>query len=143
MRVGNDAAIGNDRLPQGGSVDFAAGQKARMGVDCGLWIKEAVFGSDIGKIEIRFVKSADCSDVFPVTFKNVGAHVPLLDRLWNDMLAEIGQVIIQAFHQHGAVEDVNSHRRLEQFLSFVQTDRGEQFTADFHLVKHSLLRRFL
>src|SRR2546429_3112761 len=70
MRIRDDASIRNDCLSQGGAIDFASRQKARMRVNRGLGLKETVFGHYIREIQIRLVESADCSDVFPITLKN-------------------------------------------------------------------------
>src|SRR5438105_2032915 len=96
MRIGNDAAIRNDRLTQGRAIDLATGQKTRMGVDWSVDVEEAVGGNQIRQFEVRFVKRPNRSNVLPVAFEDVGAHVPVLDRLWNDMFAEINQVVLQA-----------------------------------------------
>ena len=80
MRIRNDATIRNNRLPQGGAVDLASRQKTRMRVDRRLGLEEAVFGHDVGEIEIRFVEGADRSDVFPVALKDKRADMPIFDR---------------------------------------------------------------
>ena len=51
-----------------------------MRVDRSLGLEEAVLGHYIGEIQIRFVESTDCSDVFPITLKNERADMPVFDR---------------------------------------------------------------
>src|SRR5262249_7820278 len=80
MRVRDYASIRNDCLPQGGTVDFASRQKAWVRVDRRLRIKEAVIGHHVGEIQVRLIKSPDCSDVFPVTLKDKRADMPIFDR---------------------------------------------------------------
>src|SRR6202040_1800829 len=70
VRVGNNAAVGNDRLPQSRAIDLAAGQKPRMGINWRFGVEKTVFRNKISQIEVRFIKRAHCPDVFPVTLKN-------------------------------------------------------------------------
>ena len=70
VRVGNDAAVGNDRLPQSRAIDFAAGQKPRMGINRRFGVEKTVLWDEIGQVEVRFIKRAHRSDVFPVTLEN-------------------------------------------------------------------------
>ena len=135
VRVGDDAAVGDDRLPQRCAVDFAARQKTRMRIDRRVGLKETVFRHDIGQVEIRLVKRADRSDVFPVALEDERADVPILDRRRNDVFAEIDQIVLQTFDQHVAIENVNAHRRLKQFLVFIRTDGAEQFPAHLHFLQ--------
>ena len=113
MSIRNDAAVRNNRLPQSGAVDFAAWQKARMRINRRFRVEETVFRHKVRKIEIRFIKSADRSDIFPVTFKNERAHMSIFDRVRNDVFAKIDQIIFQAFDQDVAIENINAHRGLE------------------------------
>ena len=59
------------------------------------------------------------------------------------MFPEIDQIVLQRLYQHVAIEDVNSHRRLEQFFIFVGTDGAEQLPAHFHFLQDCFIRRFL
>src|SRR6188472_2260832 len=77
VSVGNDAAVGNDRLPQSGAVDFAPRQKAWVRIDGRGSFEKAVLRLEIGQVEVRLVKGADRSDVFPIALKNVGIDVSL------------------------------------------------------------------
>src|SRR6266496_4214090 len=113
MRIRNDAAIGNDRLPQSGSVDFASRQKTRMRIDRRLRLKKAVFRHDVSEIQIRLVKGANRSDVLPVALEDERADMSIFDRHRDNVISEIGQVVLQRFYEHISVEDINPHRRLE------------------------------
>ena len=84
-----------------------------MRVDRRLRLEKTVLGDDVGQIKIRLIKGADGSNILPVTFKNKCAYVPVFDRLWNDMFAEIDQIILQTFDQHSPIKDIDSHRRLK------------------------------
>ena len=53
--------------------------------------------TNIGEIEIGFVKRAHGPDVFPVTLEDVGMDMSIFNRLRDDVFAEIGQVVVQAF----------------------------------------------
>src|SRR5216117_656398 len=79
MRVRDNAAIRNNRLPQGGAVNFASRQKTRMRIDRRLGFEKTVFRHDVREIEIRLVKRANRSDVLPVTFKDKRADMPIFD----------------------------------------------------------------
>src|SRR5205809_3945509 len=81
MRIGDDAAIGDDCLSQSGAINLAAGQKSRMRVDWRVWLEEAVLGHDIGEIEIGLIERANCSNVLPVTVEDICADMSILDRL--------------------------------------------------------------
>ena len=84
-----------------------------MRINWRFGVEETIFRHQIGQIQIRLVKSANRSDVFPVSLEDKRAHVSILDRLWNDVLPEIDQIIFQTFDQHLSIKDVNSHRSLK------------------------------
>src|SRR6266496_385360 len=126
VRIRYDASIRNDGLPQRGSIDFASRQKARMRVNRRFGVEETVFGHQIGEIQICLVKGPDCPNILPVTLENKRAHMPIFDRLWNDMFPEIEHVVLQTFDQHLPVEDVYSHRSLEYFFLFIRINGAEQ-----------------
>ena len=113
MRVRDNAAIGDDRLAQGCAVNLAARQETRVRVNRCRGLEEAVFRKKIGQVQISLVKCPDRSDVFPVPVEKIPAHLPLLDCLGNDMLPEIDQIVLEAFHQNVAIENVNAHRSLK------------------------------
>ena len=113
VAIGDDAAVRNDRLAQGGAVDFAAGQKPRMGINRRIGFEETVGGNQVGEIEIGFVKGANRSDILPVAIENVGADVARLNCSRNDVLAKIKEIVVETLDQHVAIEDVNAHRRLK------------------------------
>src|SRR6478609_5620628 len=113
MPIGDDTAVGNNRLSQSGAVNCAAGQKTRMRINRRLGFKETVCRHKIGEIEIGFIKSADCSDVFPVAVENVSAHIARLNGGGNYVLAEIHQIVVKTIDQHVAIENVNAHRGLK------------------------------
>ena len=70
MRIGNNAPVGNDRLPQRRAINFAPRQKSRMRINRRFGIEEAVLWNEISQVEVRFIKRAHRSDVFPVTLEN-------------------------------------------------------------------------
>src|SRR5262249_37135 len=109
MRVRDDAPVGDNRLTQRCAIDFAARQETRMCVDWGLRLKEAVFWHHISEVQICLVECADRSDVFPITFEDKSADVPIFDRYRNDVFSEIEQIALQGFDEHVAVENVNAH----------------------------------
>ena len=61
--------------------------------------------------------------------------MPLADGLGDNVFAEIIEVAVQALDQDLAIENVNAHRRLEQFFVRTAPDRFEQFAIQFQLVE--------
>src|SRR6266487_1202648 len=59
------------------------------------------------------------------------------------MFSEIEQIVLQRLDKHLAVEDVNSHRGLEQFFTFIGTDGAEQLPADLHFLQYCFIGRLL
>src|SRR5207237_8015773 len=108
MRVRDTAAIGDDGLPQRRAIDFAARQKPWVRVDRRGGVEETVLRQEIRQIEVGFVKSADRSDVLPISVKNESADISLLDRLRDDVLSKIDQIVLQALYQHVPTKNVNA-----------------------------------
>src|SRR6266436_2267324 len=77
VSIRNDASVRDDRLPERGSIDFAARQKEGMGVNRRLGIEETVFRHKIGQIEICLIKSPNRSDIFPISLVDKGAHMSI------------------------------------------------------------------
>src|SRR5205823_11822870 len=100
MRIRDDTSIRNDCLSQGGAIDFASRQKARMRVNRRLGLKETVLGHYICEIQIGFVESADCSNVFPITLKNKCADMQVFDRLRDNMFSEIDKIVLLRLAEH-------------------------------------------
>src|SRR2546426_7385199 len=100
----DDAAVRNDRVINGRAVDFRGRQKAwpreywRAHVEK---VKARQFG---GHIEARLKKGPDRSDVLPVPLEHVRVNAMGVDGLGNDMLAEIGEFILQQLDDDVAVE---------------------------------------
>ena len=80
-----------------------------MRIDRGVGFKETIFRNHISQIEVSLVECADCSDVFPVTFEDKRADVPILDRRRNNVFTEIEQIALQGFDEHLPVENINAH----------------------------------
>src|SRR5947207_87518 len=116
VAIGYDAAVGNNCLAQGRAVDLAPREKPGMSVNRRVGFEKTVGWNQVGEIEIGFVKGANRSDIFPVAVENKGTDAMRLDRSRDDVLAKVEQVVVEALDQHVAIEDVNSHRRLKQFL---------------------------
>ena len=60
--------------------------------------------------------------------------MPVFDRLRDNMFSEIDQIVLQRLDEHVAVEDVNSHRSLEQLFIVVRADGAEELPAHFHFL---------
>src|SRR5436309_15674932 len=100
-----------------------------MRVNRRLGLEETVFRYDIGQVQIRLVKSANRSDVLPVSLINKRADMPVFDCVWDDVFSKINQIIFQTFNQHLAIEYINSHRRLVKVLFFGGANRSQQLAA--------------
>src|SRR4029077_18169047 len=84
----------------------------RVCIDGSSGLVKAEFGIGIGEVETGLEKCADCSDVLPISLKNIGLHLVFIDGCWNDILAEIGEVIVEAFLENAAIEHIDTHRGL-------------------------------
>ena len=51
------------------------------------------------------------------------------------MFAEIEQVVVEALHQDVAIEEVNSHRCLEQFVVFFGANGAQELPAHLQFLK--------
>src|SRR5205823_6982763 len=91
-------------------------ERTGMRVSRRVGVQKTVGWSQVGEMEIGFVKGANRSDICPVAVENKGTDAMRLDRSRDDVLAKVAQVVVEALDQHVAIEDVNSHRRLKQFL---------------------------
>lgn len=89
-----------------------------MRVDRCLRVKEVELWHHGAEVEIRLKEGADGSDVLPVTLERVALHMMSLDGCWNDVLAEVHEVVVQCLHEHIAAEHVDAHVRLE--LRFIR-----------------------
>src|SRR5207249_10297147 len=92
VSIRNDASVRDDRLPERGSIDFAARQKAGMGVNRRLGIEETVFRHQIGQIEICFIRGPNRADSFRVGLVDKGADTPIVDWMWKCMLSDVGRL---------------------------------------------------
>src|SRR4029453_14218512 len=99
VRIGNDASIRNDRLPQSRAVNLCTRQGPRMRVDRRLRFEKAILGNNVGQIQIGLIESPDGSNILPDTLKDKCAYVSVFDRVWDDMFAEIHQIVLQTFDQ--------------------------------------------
>src|SRR5207302_10288933 len=137
------AAVRDDGQPERRAIDSAASEKTRMRVDRSGGVEGTVLRQEVRQIEVGFVKSADCSDVSPVTGKNESADIPPLDRSRDDVLSEIDQIVLKALHQNVPTKYVNAHRRLIQFLLGARSDGSELLRAHFEFAQYTFVRRLL
>ena len=84
-----------------------------MCIDRRVGLKETVFRNHISEIEVSLVECADCSDVFPITFEDKRTDVSISNRLRNNVVTEIDELVLQQFNEDLPVEDVNAHRCLK------------------------------
>ena len=94
------------------------------------------FGIAIGQVQAGLEERADSSDVFPISLKDIGLNPVFLDGGGNDVLTEIGEVIVQAFDKNVAFEDVDSHRRLIKIGVRRLADGLEEIRRDAQVVEN-------
>ena len=70
---------------------------------------EAEFRVAIGQVEAGLKERADRSNVFPISLEDIGLNPVFLDGGGDDILTEICEVVVQAFDENVAFEDVDSH----------------------------------
>src|SRR5438552_490413 len=91
----DDAAIRNDRMINLCAIDFRARQKAGTAENRRAHVEEIEARQFIRNIQVRFKKGADGSDIFPITLENKRAYAEVFNRLGDDMLPKVCQVIFQ------------------------------------------------
>ena len=114
-RAVDDAAVGNDGVVNLRAVDLGAGQIARAAENRRAHVEEIEPRQFGDQVQVGLEKRADGADVLPVTLKDVGENAVRVDGVRDDVLAEIGQGIVQQFADELAVENVNAHRGQERF----------------------------
>ena len=105
----DDAAVGNDGVVHLGTVDLGAGQIAGPGENGRAHVEEIEARQLGDEVEIRLEKVPDGSDVLPIALINVGEDPVRVDGLGDDVLAEVGQVVVQQVANDVAVENVDAH----------------------------------
>ena len=95
MAVAEDAAVGDDGVIDGRPVDLGRRHEARARVNGGGHVEEIEAGQVGREVQVGLEEGADRPDILPVTLVNVGKDLQILDRLGNDVFAEIGQVVLQ------------------------------------------------
>ena len=109
-----DAAVGNHRVIDLGAVDLRAGQEARPAEDRRGHVEEVEARQLVGDVEVGLEEGADGPDVLPVALEDEGEDAQVLDGVGDDVLAEIGQGVVQQAAEDVAVEDVDAHGGQEQ-----------------------------
>ena len=66
-------------------------------------------GIVVCQVEIGLEEGVDRSDVLPISLKNIGLHLVFIDGCWNDILAEIGEVIVEAFLENFTLEQMDTY----------------------------------
>ena len=97
------------------AVDLGAGQIARAGKDGRAHVEEIEARQFADEVEVRLEKCADGADVLPVALKDEGKNAAGLDGLGDNVLAEVGQRVIEQIVDDGAVENVDAHRGQKKF----------------------------
>ena len=141
--VADDAAVADVRLPHGRAVDLAARQETHVRIDGRGRIEETERRHRIREREIRLEECADGADILPVALKNVRLHAVLSERLGDDVLAEIHVLVCERLAQRLAVENVDAHRGLVEFILGRAAEFLQQRGRDAQAVEHGgILRLF-
>ena len=95
--VRDDAAVRDDRVIDLGAVDLRRRQKARARVDRRGHVEE-IEPRQLGReVQVGLEERADRADVLPVALEDVRRRRGAIrDRAGNDVLAEVGQVVLRA-----------------------------------------------
>ena len=94
--------------------DLGGRQVARVGEDRRGRVVEVELGQRGAEVEVGLVERADGPDVLPVPLVLEGIDPVGLDDLRDHVLAEVRLGAGQRLLQHGAIEDVDPHRRRQR-----------------------------
>ena len=82
-----------------------------MRIDRLVFVVDVELRSRFGQIDIRFVKTADRSDIFPITVEDIRIDFFRFYRCGDYLFSEIGHIVVEHFIHDGSVEDIDTHRR--------------------------------
>src|ERR1043166_3832996 len=123
-RVVEDTSVGNYGVIYLSAINFRPGQKAWPAENRRCHVEEIKARQLARYIQISFEKCADSSNVLPITLKDRRIDFQVLDGLWDNVFAEIGERVIQQAADDVAVEDVNAHRGEEQVAVAFDVEPG-------------------
>src|SRR5437762_1448187 len=101
----DDATIGDDGMVNLGAIDLGAGKEPGPAEDGRSHVEEIEARQFTGDIEVRFKEIADRANVFPIALKHIREDAMCLNALRNDVLAEVGEGVVQKFTNDLPVED--------------------------------------
>ena len=114
-------------------IDLRGGQEARAGKDGRAHVEEIEPGELADKVEVGLEEGADGSNVLPVALEDVGEDAVLGDGAGDDVLAEVGVLVVEQADDEIAVEDVDAHRGEEEILVALDAEAVVGFTGNFQL----------
>ena len=141
LREVHDATVGNDRVIDQRTVHLRGGQEAWARINRRGHVEEIEARQIGGDIQIRLEERADRPDVLPVTLENMRRNAVRLNRLRDDVFAEIGLRVVEQLREHAAVENVNAHRREEIFVRADDAEFLVQFRRQSQPVEHRWVLR--
>src|SRR5258705_9576005 len=97
----------NGRRPHG-----ACRQETCTCIDGSSRFVKPEFGIGVGQVKTRLEEGADCSNILPIPLKDIGLHLIFPDGYGNDIFAEVGKVILEAFLENVSLKYVDTHRSL-------------------------------
>ena len=109
MSIGDDAAFGDECFADFCTIDLGGRQETRMSENRSGRVEEVILGDDLAEIEIGLEEGADGADVLPVALKVKSMNLVLFQRTWNDVLAKVHAVIVEAVDECPPIENVNTH----------------------------------
>ena len=138
-----NTAVGNHRMIQLGAIDLRARQKARTAENRRGHVEEIEARQFVGDIEVGLEESANGADVLPVTLEHKREHPQILNRVRDDMLAKVGQGIVQQAADDFTVEDVDAHIGQHQLPLALDSKCGIPLRRQFQRIEQRRILGFL
>src|SRR5690349_17849573 len=104
-----NATFRNDGMIYLGAIDFRAWQKPWPAENRRAHVEKIESGQFIRDINVCLEKRTNRADILPISLINVGENSQVFDSSGNDILSEIGQVVIEQFADHIPLKNVYAH----------------------------------
>jgi len=93
-----------------GPIDLRAGKEPGPREDGRLHVEEIEPGKLGGQLDVGLEEVPDSPDVLPVALVGESEDAVGMDRVGDDVLAEIGQIVVEQFEHDVPIEQVDPHR---------------------------------
>ena len=135
----DDAAVGDDGVVNLRAVDLGAGQEARTGKNRRAHVEEIEARQFGSQLQVCLEEVADRPDVLPIALINIGENAVRVDGVRDDVLAEIGQRIVEQALDEAAVENIDAHRGEVGFTPGFQAELLVQFRRHLERIQQRRL----